>query len=396
MGAGRLVIGFGANLIGRLALDMGVSAAAHARILCGLTTVGRLTQPYFAYQQVDYMAANVDQAREAIARGDMEGAAALLGRSAGLAPSAFTSLRETARFGRALASFNPTTINSYLAACFAAGTPILGEHGAKPIEDFRPGDRLWARDEFDPNGPLELKEVEEVFQTEAPIWHVHLRGPLSPSSTTGGQHVIRTTAEHPFFVKDKGWTATKDLQVGDVLLGHDGQESVVEDLLDAGQSDTVYNFRVADYHTYYVGSPDWGFSVWAHNACIVGSYNQLRGRGPTGTQAHHLNQQAAFGSVIPHGRGVCIYLQGGTNVVGSEHYRFHQSLKQFWRKYQRGGELFGTKPTNLQYDAALRAALKAAGKSAAEIRQIARAARQQRLDYELDDDIPVPDVPRLN
>ncbi len=28
---------------------------------------------------------------------------------------------------------------------------------------------------------------------------------------------------------------------------------------------TVYNLSVADYHTYFVGSPDWGFSVWAHN-----------------------------------------------------------------------------------------------------------------------------------
>ena len=29
---------------------------------------------------------------------------------------------------------------------------------------------------------------------------------------------------------------------------------------------TVYNLRVADYHTYFVGSREWGFSVWAHHA----------------------------------------------------------------------------------------------------------------------------------
>jgi hypothetical protein len=28
---------------------------------------------------------------------------------------------------------------------------------------------------------------------------------------------------------------------------------------------TVYNLRVADFHTYFVGSEDWGFSAWAHN-----------------------------------------------------------------------------------------------------------------------------------
>jgi hypothetical protein len=40
----------------------------------------------------------------------------------------------------------------------------------------------------------------------------------------------------------------------------------VEDLCEAGEVATVYNLCVADYHTYFVGSPEWGFSVWAHNA----------------------------------------------------------------------------------------------------------------------------------
>ena len=30
--------------------------------------------------------------------------------------------------------------------------------------------------------------------------------------------------------------------------------------------ETVYNFRVANCHTYFVGCAEWGFSVWAHNA----------------------------------------------------------------------------------------------------------------------------------
>jgi hypothetical protein len=28
----------------------------------------------------------------------------------------------------------------------------------------------------------------------------------------------------------------------------------------------VYNCRVAEYHTYFVGDEGWGFSVWAHNS----------------------------------------------------------------------------------------------------------------------------------
>jgi hypothetical protein len=36
-----------------------------------------------------------------------------------------------------------------------------------------------------------------------------------------------------------------------------------------GPVSTVYNVRVADYHTYFVGKEEWGFSVWAHNADYV-------------------------------------------------------------------------------------------------------------------------------
>jgi hypothetical protein len=32
----------------------------------------------------------------------------------------------------------------------------------------------------------------------------------------------------------------------------------------------LYNLRVADHHTYFVGKPEWGFAVWAHNAdCAI-------------------------------------------------------------------------------------------------------------------------------
>src|SRR5262249_40864684 len=40
----------------------------------------------------------------------------------------------------------------------------------------------------------------------------------------------------------------------------------VEGVEDTGEFATVYNLRVADFHTYFVGCDAWGFSVWAHNA----------------------------------------------------------------------------------------------------------------------------------
>jgi hypothetical protein len=48
---------------------------------------------------------------------------------------------------------------------------------------------------------------------------------------------------------------------------------LVEDLCEAGEQAVVYNLRVADYHTYFVGSREWRFSVWAHNRYSVQSKN---------------------------------------------------------------------------------------------------------------------------
>jgi hypothetical protein len=50
-------------------------------------------------------------------------------------------------------------------------------------------------------------------------------------------------------------------------VSHDGQVVPVREVYDTGEYETVYNLRVAEYHTYFVGNRDWGFSVWAHNLC---------------------------------------------------------------------------------------------------------------------------------
>ena len=60
--------------------------------------------------------------------------------------------------------------------------------------------------------------------------------------------------------------ACHELAVGDTLLAEDGRWLRVDDLLDTGEWEAVYNLRVADDHTYFVGCDEWGFSVWAHNS----------------------------------------------------------------------------------------------------------------------------------
>ncbi len=125
----------------------------------------------------------------------------------------------------------------------------------KRADSIKEGDKLWSRSEFDPHGPIELKEVEEVFVRVAPIWNAHVAG-----------QIIRTTAEHPFWVVGRGWIATHDLRIRDLVSTRNGLVVPIEGVAKSGQIETVYNWRVADYHTYFVSATDAGVSIWAHNA----------------------------------------------------------------------------------------------------------------------------------
>ena len=132
---------------------------------------------------------------------------------------------------------------------------MRGEHGSVAVERVRAGDRVWAKDEFDPTAPPVLCVVEELFVRHAPVLRVHVGG-----------RVIVTTGEHPFWVRGTGWVEAFALAPGDVLVGMDGQPVPVEAVEDAGEWATVYNVRVADCHTYFVGCDEWGFDLWCHNA----------------------------------------------------------------------------------------------------------------------------------
>jgi hypothetical protein len=142
--------------------------------------------------------------------------------------------------------------------CFAAGTRLLTPTGSKAIEEFVPGDAILSRSEDDPVGPVEASVVEEVFVRTLPLITVDVDG-----------KVIRTTARHPFFAVGKGWTQAAALRPGDRLLSHNGATPVVRAVAESGDVETVYNMRVAEYHTYFVSGDAWGFSVWAHNVCKV-------------------------------------------------------------------------------------------------------------------------------
>jgi RHS repeat-associated protein len=182
-----------------------------------------------------------------------------------------------------------STIIGLRQSCFAAGTPLLTPDGQKPIEQFRPGDLILSAPENDPTAPPSTKRVLRVFENVAPLIEL----------AVGGQ-VIRTTSEHPFWVEGRGWTATRELMEGDRLRGHHGSLVALTGTAMLTESAPVYNLEVADYHTYFVGTRRWAFSVWAHN---LGGFNCGDRASRRAAQDDLLEQNGMKEVPAPTGRG---------------------------------------------------------------------------------------------
>jgi hypothetical protein len=150
-----------------------------------------------------------------------------------------------------------------LAGCFAAGTKLLTREGWRAVETLREGDELASRAEQDPYGAVSYKPIEEVFIRTGRVLHLHL---------AGGQ-TIRTTPEHPFWVQGEGWLPADLLNAGDALATLGGEWITVAEAFDTGEYETVYNCRVAQWHTYFVGGEEYVTAVWAHN-----TYEFISGR----------------------------------------------------------------------------------------------------------------------
>ena len=139
--------------------------------------------------------------------------------------------------------------------CFVAGTMIATEEGHLPIEDIKVGDHVWATDPE--TGVTDLKKVVNTFINETTaVTHVTING-----------EVITSTQSHPYYVVGQGWTLAGNLRAGDILVMLNGEKVVLElvqhEILETPV--TTYNFEVADFHTYYVGT----YNVLVHNKCKV-------------------------------------------------------------------------------------------------------------------------------
>ena len=179
--------------------------------------------------------------------GSWEGAgkAALNGAAQGAIDGAFTGAITGAITGGMSEAF-----------CFVAGTSVLTASGYVAIENIRAGDLVYAWN--DETGETEIKSVVETYLNESDeLIHVFV----------GGEEIVSTPG-HPFYIAGKGWTQAVQLRAGDILVLWDGGYVIIEliehELLENPVK--VYNFQVADDHTYFVGDN----GVLVHNACQGG------------------------------------------------------------------------------------------------------------------------------
>lgn len=105
-----------------------------------------------------------------------------------------------------------------------------------------------------------------------------------------GEQIIETTDNHPFWVEGKGWLFADELQVGDKLQQADGNNLKIDkvEFVKLDEPVTVYNFTVADYHTYYVTD----LGIWVHNTgCEVVDVSKYKKWTSVGTQKDWLKDK---------------------------------------------------------------------------------------------------------
>ncbi|MBZ0136285.1 MAG: hypothetical protein K8I27_07930 [Planctomycetes bacterium] len=152
--------------------------------------------------------------------------------------------------------------------CFVEGTEIAvqDEDGgicAKNIEEIEVGDLVWSRDEE--SGEEGFKPVVTLFvNTTDTLTHLSYT-----TGSLGNETTITGTPGHPFWSVDQGdWVGMHELRPGETLQLAGGQTATATNVRTEHLAIpvTVYNFEVADWHTYHVGTAETGW-VWVHNRC---------------------------------------------------------------------------------------------------------------------------------
>lgn len=175
----------------------------------------------------------------------------LVGIGSGLS-KVFKNIKETEKIEKVNDEVSEVTEKVKDNKCFIAGTLVLTADGLVAIEEIAEGDIVLS---FNPETE-EVSEqiVEATFIKECKeLVHIQVE-----------HEEISATPDHPFYVPQKGFVKAVDLRAGDILCTVNGEYVIVEkiqhEILESPVK--VYNFRVANHHTYFVGNA----SVGVHNS----------------------------------------------------------------------------------------------------------------------------------
>ena len=198
------------------------------------------------------------------------------------------------------------------------------------------GQSVLSRDQHDPDGPLGLARVARTYERTA-----HALQALTLRDGDGREQTLRVTAEHPFRLRFGGWTAARELEPGDTILGAEGTLAVVANAVEPHPEGVrVYNLEVAEAHTYFVLAEEAASDAepaWVHNAnyreTFFDEHPHLRGQ----VRVHHAVEQqidrlfpGMYTQVEIH---AIENLRGIPNPINS---KFHLSqIRRIWNSFYR-------------------------------------------------------------
>lgn len=136
-------------------------------------------------------------------------------------------------------------------SCFTGDMRVYTENGFCCIKKIKNGDFVYSRNAQ--TGESGFRKVYRVAHSHAhTIYQIRL----------DGEEEIKTTAYHPFYVKEKGWVNAIHLTEGAVLATTTGQARITK-IFKIRQEEPVevYNFQVEEWKSYFVS----GMRVYVHN-----------------------------------------------------------------------------------------------------------------------------------
>jgi hypothetical protein len=165
--------------------------------------------------------------------------------------------------------------------CFAAGTLINTERGLVPIEQIQIGDMILSKHESG-EGELVYKPVVRTFMTEdvsvyAMQWSPVLRMGMKLNEIVELEvkykdNYVLVTANHPFWVEDRGWVRADEIRVNEKLILKDGTRvSLCSSTLDNKMIDRVY--RTQNNQVGFI--PDYGDDAGSSGTFIDLSSGEL-------------------------------------------------------------------------------------------------------------------------